>query len=115
MEEIQNKIVKATEGEYSLAITKGYEYTNKEGKHRYSYNDVYYRDGDRTCRRNSNERGDFYYNVELIDVVIETFPMKDGSIGSKTYPLSEVPYLAFDADDANEEVLLNYLKFKIHR
>ena len=41
--------------------------------------------------------------------------MKDGTIGSKTYPLSEVPYLAFDADDANAEVLENYLKFKLHR
>lgn len=115
MEEIENRIVKATVGDYSLAITKGYEYTNKKGEHRYSYNEVYYKDGDRICRKHSNDAGDFYYNINLVDVVIETFPMKDGVMGSKTYPLSEVPYLAFDADDANEEVLENYLKFKLHR
>ncbi len=115
MEEIQNKVVKATQDNYSLAITKGYEYTNKDGKKRYSYNEVYYKDGDRICRKHSNDAGDHYYNIQLVDVVIETFPMKDGSIGSKTYPLSEVPYLAFDADDANEEVLANYLNFKVHR
>jgi len=115
MEEIQNKLVKVEEGDYSLAITKGYEYVNKKGQHRYSYNDVYYLDDGKVKRKHSNESGDFYYNIDLIDIVIETFPMKDGATGSKSYPLSEVPYLAFDADDANEEVLINYLKFKIHR
>ena len=115
MEEVKNKITKVEIDNYSLAITKGYEYTNKDGKHRYSYNDVYYVDGERVCRKHVNDKGDFYYNVELIDVVIETFPMKDGSQGSKTYPLSETPYLAANADEADEEVLMNYLKFKTHR
>ena len=115
MEEVKNKITKVEIENYSLAITKGYEYTNKDGKVRYSYNDSYYVDGEKVCRKHSNEKGEFYYNVELMDVVIESFPMKDGNIGSKTYPLSEVPYLAPNADEANEEVLMNYLKFKVHR
>ena len=119
MEEIINNVVKAevkTEaGEFSLAVTKGYEYTTKDGKHRYSYNTEYYKDGEKTLRKHENERGLNFYNVDLLDVVIETFPMKDGSIGSKTYPLSEVPYLAENADSASVEVLENYLKFKTHR
>lgn len=115
MEEIQNKVVKVTIDNNSLAVTKGYGYQTKDGKQRYSYNDVYYLEGETYKRKHSNESGDFYYNVQLIDVVIETFPMKDGTIGSKTYPLSEVPYLANDADSASEEVLENYLKFKLHR
>ena len=115
MEEIQNKVTKVEIDNSSIAITKGYGYTNKQGVQRYSYNDVYYVDGDRTCRKHSNEAGDFYYNVDLIDVVIETFPMKDGQVGSKTYPLSETPYLAESAETANEEVMLNFLKFKLHR
>lgn len=115
MEELQNKITKVEIDNYSLAITKGYGYTNKDGKQRYSYNDTYYVDGERVCRKHSNDSGDFYYNITLVDVVIETFPMKDGQIGSKTYPLSEVPYLAENADSANEETLRNYLSFKIHR
>ena len=41
--------------------------------------------------------------------------MKDGTMGSKTYPLSDVPYLAPDADHVDEEVLKNYLSFKLHR
>ncbi|MBR6071454.1 MAG: hypothetical protein IKP77_01310 [Acholeplasmatales bacterium] len=115
MEEIQNKVVKVVVDNNSLAVTKGYGYTNKDGKQRYSYNDVYYQDGERICRKHSNDAGDFYYNVQLVDVVVETFPMKDGSMGSKTYPLSEVPYLAESSDTASEEVLENYLKFKLHR
>lgn len=115
MEEIQNKIVKAVVDNSSLAITKGYGYTNKDGVQRYSYNDVYYQDGDKVLRKHENERGINFYNIELVDVVIETFQMKDGSIGSKTYPLSEVPYLAENSDTASEEVLANFLKFKLHR
>ena len=115
MEEIQNKIVKVTEGNSSLAITKGYHYTNKDGKERYTYNDTYYTNGTDTYRKHENDKGINFYKVDLIDVVVEEFPMKDGVMGSKTYPLSEVPYLAFDVDDANEEVLSNYLKFKLHR
>ena len=41
--------------------------------------------------------------------------MKDGTMGSKTYPLSDVPYLAPDSDHVDEEVLKNYLSFKLHR
>ena len=119
MEEIINNVVKAevkTEaGEFSLAVTKGYEYTTKDGKHRYSYNNEYYKDGEKTLRKHENERGLNFYNVELIDVVIETFPMKTGQIGSKTYPLSETPYLAPSAEEASEEVLANYLNFKLHK
>ena len=115
MEEIKNNVVKAEIDNYSLAVTKGYSYTNKDGKTRYSYNDVYYKDGDKILRKHENERGINFYTIELVDIVIETFPMKDNTIGSKSYPLSEVPYLCFDTDDANEEVLKNYLSFKIHR
>jgi len=115
MEELVNKITKVELENYSLAIAKGYEYTNKDGKVRYSYNDVYYVDGEKVTRKHSNDKGDFYYNVTLMDVVIETFPMKDGSQGSKTYPLSEVPYLAPSAEEADAEVLMNYLRFKTHR
>ena len=115
MEEIINNVVKAVVDNSSLAITKGYEYATKDGKKRYSYNDVYYKEDGKIKRKHSNDAGDFYYNIELVDIVIETFPMKDGTIGSKSYPLSEVPYLAFDADDANAEVLENYLRFKLHR
>jgi len=115
MEEIKNNVVKVEIGDSSIAVTKGYGYTNKDGKQRYSYNDTYYLDGEKTMRKHSNDAGDFYYNVELIDVVVETFPMKDGTVGSKTYPLSETPYLAPSASEANEEVLANFLKFKLHR
>ena len=66
-------------------------------------------------RKHSNDAGEHFYNVELIDVVIETFPMKTGQIGSKTYPLSETPYLAPSAEEASEEVLANYLNFKLHK
>ena len=115
MEEVKNKITKVSIGDYSLAVTKGYGYTNKNGDERYSYNESYLVDGDKTLRKHSNDKGEFYYNVELVDVVIEEFLMKDGNKGSKTYPLSEVPYLAKSADLADEEVLKNYLEFKLHR
>ena len=72
MEEIINNVVKAQVGESSLAITKGYEYTTKDGKKRYSYNDVYYKDDGKIKRKHSNDAGDFYYNIELIDIVIES-------------------------------------------
>ena len=115
MEEIQNKVVKVEIGDSSIAVTKGYGYVNKEGKQRYSYNDVYYQEGDKVMRKHSNDSGEHFYNVELIDVVVETFPMKAGQIGSKTYPLSETPYLAPTAEEASEEVLANYLNFKLHK
>lgn len=115
MEEIKNKMVKVELNDCSLAVTKGYEYVNKEKQHRYTYNDTYYSEDGKITRKYSNDKGDFYYNVELIDVIVETFPKKDGTMGSKTYPLSEVPYLAASADEASEEVLKNYLAFKLHR
>lgn len=58
IEELENKMVKVTVGDNSLAITKGYQYTNKEGKTRYTYNDVYYVDGEQVSRKHSTERGD---------------------------------------------------------
>ena len=115
MNEVKNNIVKVEEGESSLAIAKGYGYKNKEGKDRYSYNDTYYEENGNYLRKVSNERGQMFYNVDLIDVVIEEFPMKDGQKGSKTYPLSEVPYLAESSDNVDPEVLRNFLKFKQHR
>ena len=115
MEELKNTMVKVQVNDCTIAITKGYEYVNKENKHRYTYNDVYYVEDGKVSRKYSNDRGDFYYNIDLIDVVVETVPMKDGTIGSKTYPLSEVPYLAKDADHVDEEVLKNFLSFKLHR
>ena len=63
----------------------------------------------------TNAIGDVYANVELIDVVVETFIMKDGTPGSKTYPLSEVPYLAEDSNHVNKDLLTSYLEFKLHR
>ncbi len=115
MEEIKNELVKVVVGDNSLAITQGYGYTNKDGKKRYSYNEAYYTDGDRICRKVVNERGEFYYNVELMPVVIETFIMKDGNVGSKTYPLSETPYLCEDPKNPNPTLLESYLQFKLHR
>ena len=116
MEEIKINNYKVEVENSSLTITKGYGYMNKENKQRYSALDVYYigEDG-KTFRKHSNEKGEFYYNVDLVDVVVETFPMKDGQIGSKTYPLSEVPYLAENSDNVNLEQLENFLKFKLHR
>ena len=115
MNEIINKITKVEIENSSLAVTKGYEYTTKDGKKRYSYCDIYYEEDGKIKRKHSNDSGDFYYNIELVDIVIETFPLKDGNIGSKSYPLSEVPYLAQDAESADAAVLENYLKFKLHR
>lgn len=115
MEELQNKITKVEDGDASLAITKGYGYTNKAGQQRYSYNDVYYTNGEKIYRKHESEKGISYFDVELIDVVVETFLMKDGNIGSKTYPLSETPYLATDVENIDTEALLNFLKFKLHR
>ena len=115
MEEIKNTIVKVQVKDNTLAVTKGYLYINKDGKERYTYNEVYYQDKDRICRKYSNEKGEFFYNIELVDVVVETYIMKDGTPGSKTYPLSETPYLATSADTADPQVLTNYLEFKLHR
>lgn len=115
MEEIKNPIVKVQINDNTLAVTKGYLYVNKDGKQRYAFNDTYYQDGDRMCRKYSNDKGDYYYNIELVDVVVESFLMKDGNPGSKTYALSEVPYLAKSAEEADPEVLKNYLSFKLHR
>ena len=115
MEEVKYELKKVEVENNSLAITKGYSYLNKDGKQRYAYSDAYYVEGERVCRKHSNERGDFYYNVDLIDVVVETFVTKDGQNGSKVYPLEETPYLAKGYDDVDFETLTNYLKFKLHR
>lgn len=111
METIKNEMVKAEINGSSLAMCKGYGYTNKEGKQRYSCEEEYFLDNGQYYRKHSNEYGFNYYKVDLIDVVIETFPMKDGSMGSKTYPVSEVPYLS----GADQTTLENYLSFKLHR
>ena len=115
MEEIKNELVSVSYENNSLGITKGYGYVNKDGKQRYSFNEYYYKDADRICRKHSNERGEFYYNVDLIDVVVETYPLKDGTMITKVYPLSETAYLAKDASSVDTETLSNYLMFKLHR
>lgn len=115
MEEIKNELLYASVEDCALGITKGYKYTNKEGKERYAFCEFYYTDGEKVCRKVSNERGEFYYTIELIDLVVETYIMKDGTKGSKTYPLSEVPYLAVDSNNVDVTVLENFLKFKLHR
>ena len=115
MQEIKNKLTLVEIEEASLLVAKGYEYQNKEGKTRYTYNEVYYSDDERIYRKHTSEKGEFYYNVDLLDVVVETFKTKEGKVVSKTYPLSEVPYLAPCADEAKEEVLKNFLEFKLHR
>ncbi len=115
MEEIKNPMTKVEIEESSLLVTKGYEYQNKEGKTRYTFNEVYFTDGERVYRKHTSEKGEFYYNIDLMDVVVETFKTKDEKIVSKTYPLSEVPYLAKSADEVDEEVLKNFLSFKLHR
>ena len=115
MEEVKNELIQVTIDNNTLGITKGYGYINKDGKQRYAYNEYYYKDGDRVCRKHTNEKGDFYYNIDLVDVVVETYQMKDGTMGSKTYLLSEVPYLAKDSDNVDTDVLTNYLMFKLHR
>ena len=115
MEELKNTMVKVQVGDCTLGITKGYGYTNKENKHRYTYNETYYVEDGKVSRKYSNERGEHFYNIDLVDVVVETFPMKDGTMGSKTYPLSDVPYLAPDSDHVDEAVLKDYSSFKLHR
>lgn len=110
MEELRNELVKAEIDGSSLGVCKGYSYTNKDGKVRYAVNEVYYVNGDKVFRKHTTDAGEFYYNVDLVDVVVETYITKDGNPGSKTYPLSETPYLV-----ADQQVLENFLKFKLHR
>lgn len=111
MEEIINNKITAEYDGSSITVCKGYGYTNKDGKQRYSVNDVYYLNGDKTCRKHSNDMGDFFYNIELIDVVVETYKKADGTLGSKTYPLCETPYF----ENKTAEELQTYLMFKNHR
>ena len=81
----------------------------------YTYNESYFVNGEKVFRKHSTENGEFYYNIELLDVVVESFVTKDGNKVTKVYPLSEVPYLAADANSVDPQVLTNYLQFKLHR
>lgn len=116
MEEIKNEFKNVVIGTNTLAITKGYGYVNKEGKQRYSYNEVYFKDDDgNIMRQHKTDRGVSFYNVELIDLVIEEFTNKDGREVSISYPLSECPYLAESYETVDLKVLENFLSFKLHR
>lgn len=117
MEELKNQLVSASYETSTLGVTKGYGFTTKDGKQRYTFNETYYVNPDNgiVFRKHTTDQGEFYYKVELLDVVVETFVTKDGNNGSKTYPLTEAPYLAENAESADATVLENYLKFKMHR
>ena len=111
MEKLENKITKVEIEDYSLAITKGYAYKTKDGKERFAYCDSYFQEGEQIFREHNGS----YFKIELQDIVIETFKMKDGGIGSKSYLLSETPYLANSSDEVDPSLLESFLRFKMHR